>query len=127
MLPPAKIRTMNGSGDPTHISAIFMDLLKRQYLRRTRLELRPYFLRKVFNSADGRSVFYYPLLRMFFPGITCCATITFGCSEPNHEGAARSFSEQSARQSFVGTTDVCLCARRRLRSRGIYFGWRRDR
>lgn len=39
MLLSGKIRTMDESGEPTHISPIFMDLLKRQYLRRTRLEL----------------------------------------------------------------------------------------
>ena len=34
-----KIRTMDEHGEPTHISPIFVDLLKRQFLKRTSLEL----------------------------------------------------------------------------------------
>src|SRR5262249_51276631 len=35
-----KIRTMDEYGEPTHISPIFSDLLKRQFLKRTCLELQ---------------------------------------------------------------------------------------
>ena len=35
-----KIRTMDENGEPTHISPIFVDLLKRQFLKRTSLELQ---------------------------------------------------------------------------------------
>jgi len=34
-----KVRTMDEYGEPTHITPIFVDLLKRQFLKRTRLEL----------------------------------------------------------------------------------------
>ena len=39
-----KIRTMDEHGDPTHISPIFSDLLKRQFLKRTALELHEHLL-----------------------------------------------------------------------------------
>ncbi len=39
-----KVRTMDERGDPTHISPIFMDLMKRQFLKRTRLELQEHLL-----------------------------------------------------------------------------------
>jgi 2-polyprenyl-3-methyl-5-hydroxy-6-metoxy-1,4-benzoquinol methylase len=39
-----KIRTMDEHGDPTHISPIFTDLLKRQFLKRTTLELHEHLL-----------------------------------------------------------------------------------
>jgi len=39
-----KIRTMDEQGEPTHISPIFTDLLDRQYLKRTLLELREHYV-----------------------------------------------------------------------------------
>jgi 2-polyprenyl-3-methyl-5-hydroxy-6-metoxy-1,4-benzoquinol methylase len=39
-----KIRTMDEHGDSTHISPIFTDLLKRQFLKRAKLELHEHFL-----------------------------------------------------------------------------------
>lgn len=39
-----KVRTMDEHGEPTHISPIFMDLLKRQFLKRTCLALEEHLL-----------------------------------------------------------------------------------
>lgn len=39
-----KIRTMDENGEPTHISPIFVDLLKRQFLKRTSLELHEHLV-----------------------------------------------------------------------------------
>ena len=39
-----KVRTMDEHGEPTHIAPIFVDLLKRQFLKRTCLELEEHFL-----------------------------------------------------------------------------------
>jgi len=39
-----KVRTMDEIGEPTHISPIFMDLLKRQFLKRTCLDLEEHYL-----------------------------------------------------------------------------------
>ena len=39
-----KIRTMDEHGEPTHISPIFVDLLRRQYLTRTGLQLREHLV-----------------------------------------------------------------------------------
>jgi len=44
-----KIRTMDENGEPTHISPIFVDLLKRQFLKRTSLELKEHHV----FPADG--------------------------------------------------------------------------
>jgi 2-polyprenyl-3-methyl-5-hydroxy-6-metoxy-1,4-benzoquinol methylase len=44
-----KIRTMDENGEPTHISPIFVDLLKRQFLKRTSLELEEHHV----FPADG--------------------------------------------------------------------------
>jgi 2-polyprenyl-3-methyl-5-hydroxy-6-metoxy-1,4-benzoquinol methylase len=39
-----KVRTMDKYGEPTHISPIFMDLLTRQFLKRTCLDLEQHYL-----------------------------------------------------------------------------------
>ena len=39
-----KIRTMDEHGEPTHISPIFTDLLDRQYLKRTSLQLQEHYV-----------------------------------------------------------------------------------
>jgi 2-polyprenyl-3-methyl-5-hydroxy-6-metoxy-1,4-benzoquinol methylase len=39
-----RVRTMDEHGDPTHISPIYIDLLKRQFLKRTRLELKEHLV-----------------------------------------------------------------------------------
>jgi 2-polyprenyl-3-methyl-5-hydroxy-6-metoxy-1,4-benzoquinol methylase len=39
-----KIRTMDERGEPTHISPVFYDLLKRQFLPRAGLQMREHFL-----------------------------------------------------------------------------------
>jgi 2-polyprenyl-3-methyl-5-hydroxy-6-metoxy-1,4-benzoquinol methylase len=39
-----KVRTMDEHGEPTHIAPIFMDLLKRQFLKRTCLQLEEHLL-----------------------------------------------------------------------------------
>lgn len=42
-LAAGKIRTMDERGEPTHISPIFLDLFRRQYLGRAGLRLREHF------------------------------------------------------------------------------------
>jgi 2-polyprenyl-3-methyl-5-hydroxy-6-metoxy-1,4-benzoquinol methylase len=44
MLFRGKVRTMDEQGDPTHVSPIFVDLLIRQFLKRTNLELQEHLL-----------------------------------------------------------------------------------
>jgi 2-polyprenyl-3-methyl-5-hydroxy-6-metoxy-1,4-benzoquinol methylase len=44
MLLHGKVRTMDEQGEPTHISPIYIDLLKRQFLKRTRLELKEHLV-----------------------------------------------------------------------------------
>jgi len=67
-----KIRMMDEYGDPTHITPIFIDLLKHRYLPATGLELRKHLLFPVNGFQQSRKIFSWPmrLAASILPG-TC--------------------------------------------------------
>jgi 2-polyprenyl-3-methyl-5-hydroxy-6-metoxy-1,4-benzoquinol methylase len=65
-----KIRTMDEHGEPTHVSPVFMDLLKRQFLMRTRLEFQEHlvFPPNGFQLTRNPAAFFLSLAGRILPG-----------------------------------------------------------
>ena len=65
-----KIRTMDEHGEPTHVSPVFMDLLKRQFLKRTKLEFQEHlvFPPKGYQLTRKPAAFFLSLAGRVLPG-----------------------------------------------------------